>query len=72
MERHPPGKNLLAMTSKDPKNKVLALDDLIGKRTGKKRNYIRERTQLLQILHRQKEFVVALPLSDLKQPANAV
>ena len=53
---------------------MLALDKLGEQWTGKNMHYVRERigTQLLQIIRKQKELVVALPLCDLKQPADAV
>ena len=56
------------------KNKVLVLDDFLGQRMGKNMHNVGERikAQLLQILHRQKELLVALLLSDLKQPVDAV
>ena len=56
------------------KKKVLALDNLAGQRTRKNRHYIGGRigAQLLQVLHRQKELVVELPLCDLKKLADAV
>ena len=74
LERPLPGKNLLAMTSEGPQEQMLALDDLARQRTRKNMHYVGERAgaQLLQIVHRHKEIVVALPFCDLKQPTNAV
>ena len=56
------------------KNKVHVLDDFLGQRMGKNMHNVGERieAQLLQILHRQKELLVALLLSDLKHPVDAV
>ena len=53
---------------------MLALDKLNGQWIGKNKHYVQERisTQLLQILRRQKELVVALPLCDLKQSVDVV
>ena len=81
LEGIPLAKSSPVLTLGDPRGRMLALHKLNGQWTRKNRHYPRKNrhyvwertgTQLLRILHIQKELVVMLPLYDLKKLIDVV